>query len=397
LVLSDKTACDAALSVGSYLHAFTKPGRELFCLRNEAATFKAAQSYAASDAAMCSLLQQHQADSAARVNAHWAEVQRKQRLAASIRKEIERLKTQKAQQESERSYEASYSTRYDQLTRSISSLGSQIYSKEADLRLAEAAPEPVIQPLPSATCLAQQWLFFLHMPQLLQHLARASFTAQQLLLPDSLPAGAVERLQVTDLHMYSLAEHCNVYQRVGTYNKTPACIKQGSDGPAGVVLLRSSSPEPPSTRHSEWNGVRFNPKHIDSFSSSSCGVWWPDQLTLSMGWLGSSCAADRLPCDGFINPFAAVPRHLVVEGFTEQLADHNESAAALQWAMPQYGKVAATAADRGNLGVCKQDAGECSTWSTHVSAFRATHSKIIILRRMKRRNTVGATTMLCWV
>jgi hypothetical protein len=126
------------------------------------------------------------------------------------------------------------------------------------------------------------------------------------------------------------------------------------------LLLRSPSPAPPSRSDNIWNGVRFNPKDIDIFHSNSDGVWWPDQLVLSMGWQGSSCAADRLPSSGFFNPFAAVPNSLVVEGFTEQLGEHDDAAAVLQWAMPQYGSVAATAAERGNLGPCRQEAGASS-------------------------------------
>ena len=89
--------------------------------------------------------------------------------------------------------------------------------------------------------------------------------------------------------------------------------------------------------------------NVDAYTSPSDGVWHPDQLALRLSWSGSGHAADS-PA-GWLDPFASLPSRLVVEGFTEQLPS---SAAALQWAMPQYGSGAATAADRGNLALARQ-------------------------------------------
>jgi hypothetical protein len=359
LLLSDKAAVDAALSVGSYLKQFSKPGNELFSLRNQAASFKAAEQYAGQDAEMCKLLQQHQADCAARVAAHWREVQRKKAVTASIRSELQRLDAELSQLKRDRDsayneYPKGRSDRYYELNSQHSSINNLIGQKKRALAEALTAPDAVIQPIPSSEAKARQWLFFLHMPQLLQHLARASCLSQQLLLPDAVPGDTVA---VTTLETYSLVTHRNECAKVATYHASSSSLQAARDGPDGSVLLRSGSPQPPSPTHSIWNNIRFNPENIDGFYSSSNGVWWPDRLSLQMGWQGSSCAADRLPCDGFFDPFAAVPSRLVVEAFTEQLGEHDESAAALQWAMPQYGSVAATAADRGNLGVCRQEEG----------------------------------------
>lgn len=88
---------------------------------------------------------------------------------------------------------------------------------------------------------------------------------------------------------------------------------------------------------------------VDSYHAASDGVWHPDGLLPRMAWQGSG-VADAIA--GWFNPWGSVPASSVVEGFTEQLLG---KAAALQWAMPQYGSGSATAADRGNLPIAQQD------------------------------------------
>jgi hypothetical protein len=96
-------------------------------------------------------------------------------------------------------------------------------------------------------------------------------------------------------------------------------------------------------------------KSVDQYGSQFDGVFYPDGLQLRLGWQGCGSAADApLEDIGWFDPFANVPNKLVVEHFTEQLpaADGAEE---LQWAMPQYGSGAATAADRGNWAIALQD------------------------------------------
>jgi hypothetical protein len=96
------------------------------------------------------------------------------------------------------------------------------------------------------------------------------------------------------------------------------------------------------------------PKHIDSFYTSSDGIWYPDHLGLNMGWQGSGASADAalsLP-PSFFNPFLPVDPHLVVLASTEKL---QAAEAPLQWAMHQEGSRRATPADRGNLGIAQQN------------------------------------------
>lgn len=88
---------------------------------------------------------------------------------------------------------------------------------------------------------------------------------------------------------------------------------------------------------------------VDNYRSQWNGIWHPDSLQLELGWQGSGVADGDFTF--WFNPFAPVPHPLVVDSFTEQLPD---DAAALQWAMPQYG-FKGTSADRSGQPVAKQD------------------------------------------
>ena len=50
-----------------------------------------------------------------------------------------------------------------------------------------------------------------------------------------------------------------------------------------------------------------SPKLVDEMRVSSQGVWHPDALGLSMGWLGGGFGLDTSPC--YFNPFNPVARH----------------------------------------------------------------------------------------
>jgi hypothetical protein len=118
---------------------------------------------------------------------------------------------------------------------------------------------------------------------------------------------------------------------------------------------RSSRAGPQRLRSTHGVAWQVRLANVDQYHSKEDGVWYPDGLQLRLGWQGSGSAADAPLGDiGWFNPFAAVPSKLVVEHFTEQLpaADGAEE---LQWAMPQYGSGAATAADRGNWAIALQD------------------------------------------
>ena len=190
-------------------------------------------------------------------------------------------------------------------------------------------PEAVIQPLPQSPAIALRWLFFLHMPPLFRALSRATFLAQQLLLPPDVDLPPVDWKS-------RLASHYNAHQASAYAAVEP---RQGHDG--AVLLVSSDAAIEP---------TRVGPSHVNSYTTPQHGVWHPDGMRLGMGWQGSGSKADAWTCA--FDPFLPVTRQATVDAFTEQLP---EEAIELQWAMPQYG-TAATPADRGNLAIATQDA-----------------------------------------
>ncbi|KAG2501267.1 hypothetical protein HYH03_001073 [Edaphochlamys debaryana] len=95
LVLSDRAAVDAALAVAAHLQRWTKPGREVFSLRDGgSATFQLAREVAGSS--LQHLWEQEQADATARRDEHWAEVKRKQAEAKQLRDELSQLQAEGA-------------------------------------------------------------------------------------------------------------------------------------------------------------------------------------------------------------------------------------------------------------------------------------------------------------
>ncbi len=90
---------DAALGVAAYLRArASPPSRQLFALRDPGGTgtFEFAAQFAAGDEALAALQAAEGRDAQARVDAHWAEVRRKQALAAQLRATLSRLRVELA-------------------------------------------------------------------------------------------------------------------------------------------------------------------------------------------------------------------------------------------------------------------------------------------------------------
>ena len=109
---------------------------------------------------------------------------------------------------------------------------------------------------------------------------------------------------------------------------------------------------PPPLLHSQ--GKLKHGSTVDAYSSPCHGVWHPDQLTPRLAWAGSGGHGDGPFAGVWSNPWATVPKAMVVRAFTEQLPAEG-GAANLQWAMPQFGSRAATASERGSLAVACQD------------------------------------------
>ena len=352
LTLSDKLGTDAALGVATYLKQWrSHPGGEVFSLRdNGSATFQMATEYSARNAKLNDCLTLELRDAKARVDAHWAEVQRKQSEARTLRTQLAHARAKVSQREAEKeaarvSYQlrpsnASTIRRFDDACHYLSSAEGEVRALEIKLKAAEQSPQPVIQPLPKDNGRAQCTLFFLHMPRHFRHLSRLSFLGQQLLLP--VPPGDQQRghlIQVAGLNA-SLHGHHGIYRR-DTWCPSPTAPGGATEGAVGL-MTKGSVPEQKD----------IGSRHVDYLNSPSDGVWYPDSLHPAMSWKGGGKNVDHKLGGVFFNPFASLPNGMVVDYFTEPLdKDYSQ----LQWAMPQYGSVKEISSTRGNEALARQD------------------------------------------
>jgi transposase-like protein len=336
LVLSDRQAVDTALAVAAYLQQQHKPGKEMFSMRDQGkATCEMAQQYAAADGLLQLLLAQEQKAAAERVDAHWRKVVEKQAEAQAVRVQLEA-----AREEHRRLCEAWQAAPHGNSRREQSQKDvarNKVIGLERQVAFAEAPPPPVIQPLPAAVAAAGQWLFFLHMPRQLRVLSRATFLAQQLLLPRPLGAAALQLVAISKLACKTSIVRCYNSMQHGTY--TVRSTRSGSDG---AVSLHSPDQLP------EEQAIQL--QHIDQYTDAKHGVWHPDGWQLQLGWKGSGAKADgawQLPGD-CINPFTEVPAELLEGTFTEQLPEKYKQ---LQWALWQPGAMEQVDPKRSNQGI----------------------------------------------
>ncbi len=197
LVLGDRAAVDAALGVCAYLQRAAVPGRQLlFSLADGGAGTSAfALEFATECGRLRGIWAREAEDAEARKQGHWAEVLRRKERADELRAQRQQLSAEiDSLEEEEKEHERLYRTtsypkdkihekRMWSARHKLKELKSERWEAASELEEVMRAPAPVLQPLPSREGDALTWLFFLHMPPLLRHLSRASFLAQQALLP----------------------------------------------------------------------------------------------------------------------------------------------------------------------------------------------------------------------
>ncbi len=236
--------------------------------------------------------------------------------------------------------------------RQVQSNRSQGYAAKLRLSEAEAAPQPVIQPLLDTTTCRDDglaWLFFRHMAPLQRRLSPTPFLTQQMLLP---------RL---------CSDHPDVVRALATPS---ACAPPSPPTSTPTATAGTTTPH----QHSATTGQRARfcaaptavprtPKtSAQSTSTTSicprtaCG-------TLAGAWRGGRAPAARQRrgwgSDCF-NPWALSSfQHdrLVTDRVTERRGNGEGSrgAVALQWALPLYGSgVEDTDQERGNVGIVRQ-------------------------------------------
>lgn len=200
LSLSDCHAHGAFDAVTAYLRRRTSNGgmgRPVFSHRSSDATASFAEKVGRASPIITAAWRTEQANAAGRVQVHWDEVQRKQALARQLRARLatERIEMHSAQSQRNAAPYASSPSQYtsvandsqwyenQRLDAVLQSRCSTVASTEAALKAAEAAPEPVIQPLPADDASAYAVLCFMYMPPPLRSLANLSFVAQLAFAP----------------------------------------------------------------------------------------------------------------------------------------------------------------------------------------------------------------------
>jgi hypothetical protein len=411
LVLPDRLAVDAACAVSAYVLQHSMPDSKLYSLHDAGkSTLSFAYEYASQCSYLTGVLQHEQQQAKERKDKRYAVVMQQQQLAVqlrataadlqrqinSLRPDITDLQAQQsslAQQLANVRWKLKKPSRYEgedvyglraqrdgwhtqklnvdsqlyQLQQQQSSLQSQLYSTNTQLKQAEVAPAAIIQPLPHDSRTALQWLFLLHTPTVLRCLGRCSFLAQQLLLPLPCSPEVSAAMQLHGLAT-NLADHYNSHQHSSYHT-----VQHKYTAFKALVTFWSLS-APPKLQD-------VGPNHVDSITSAEVGVWYPDSLAPAMAWSGTGTAADsslRLP-SGLFNPFVQVSQQLIAENFTERLP---ASCSSLQWAMLQLGSRAATPADRGNQGIARQD--EKPSWLTKPGYLALTSLRAYPLSQLQR-------------
>jgi hypothetical protein len=373
LVLAEKRAIDVMLRVHAYLVKHTLASREVFSLRCEALTYIFAEQISRGDENICRIWQEEQNDAARRVEAHWAEVRRKQQLAAKLRIEIQECRSQLSSFQSElnivvgwmrklnearqRLQEASTSrTRYAAtgllsnaqqavdaarpeatVRADVTNTTRTLQSKEQALADAEKPPPSVYQPLPEADSLAYQALFFLYMPPMLRSLSRMSFLAQQMLVPWPLVVQGrwdIKALCEVPNFQTSWAEYYTSKQLHNQTYHTPATERVGTDGSV-LMLSRGTIPQE----------LQISGSHVDRLTQPSCGVWHPDKLGFGMAWKTTGL---KIGEGSLLDPFALVPDHHTVDYFTARLPASEEK---FSWCLQMPTDISL---ERGNSAIALQ-------------------------------------------
>ena len=354
LVLSNKHAIDTVKSVSLFLK---ERGTDdpLFLLNNDAPSFRFAETY--SKRYLQPIWDEEKSYAFEREKSHWDEVSSRQKLASDIRLKIRNLENElsnakikkrdvKRDHEKSSNRDQSLSSQLGNLTKEIASLRSEIKTGNNELRNVLKAPKPVIQPLPKNQSDAMKVLFFLHMPELFQHLSCLSMSAAQSLIPkpwniDVMTAdgkkrkyNVFEKLHVEESEV-SWLEHYDKYQS-GSYDFSWN-IRFLEECHVFLRMYRGADRVP----------NQIGPTCVDDFSSISDGVWYP-MASFRISWIGGSKSFDQNNGKEF-NPFIR-EKDCVVSYFTEKLPtppDYDR----LQWCLIQSGS---STNSRGNKPISDQ-------------------------------------------
>ena len=261
----------------------------------------------------------------ARLEVHWAEVQRKQKRIADLSREVRQLEARELAADAEAAGYPYHHYLAHAARSESEDFRRRINSKSKEIERERPPPPPVLQPLPAARNQAMPVIFFLKMPRRFQALSRYSFMAQQMLLPGeskiTIPAADQGRAVAEQSIDISTPIH-----REGPTTAWHAYYTSGSSGhgrtaESPLVSLGANVEVP----------RQIGGKDVTTYHSPNDGVWHPDTFDACLFWTGGARDAFALDSRGaYFNPFAPLPVAAVARWYTETLpADRR----AMQWAM----------------------------------------------------------------
>ena len=316
LVLPTKAEGDAVLAVAAYLKK-VGTGSPMFSLESEESTFNLGRKFADQSSELISVWEQEVVDANFRVRRHWKEVQRKQELAAQLRRDIASLEAELANVQGllvpkqlelaehikkERRASARHATShevhaYDSGAHSVcrreeSGLVSQesvfeyqLSSMKSQLESALRAPPPVLQPLPEKKRNAMPILFFLYMPKIFKQTSYYCLLSQQLLFPDNWKNAWSGHEGTAQLDIFGrVTRDPRVYSQelswTQYYNSkqscqyhAPAVGRSGTD--TDLPLFATNGKAIPR---------KVGNSSVDHYFSDREGVWYPDSMRPRFAW-----------------------------------------------------------------------------------------------------------------
>ena len=306
LLLQDSAHIKVMKRVAKFLRRHRVDGMDIFSTRSEqkwnSPTFLLGARFGKTH--LNEIWQKESKDAADRVAKHWNEVLRKQALAKRLRIELKGLEMRLAEaREEAASNDRKY--RYNDwravdAREALDEIEALVNSKQNEIKKAEEAPPPVVQPLPNNEDKALKVLFFLYMSKEFQHLSRLSFTAQQLLVPSpwTTRCGGPDGIDEVDVfQLVAVKEekiewnaHYNGYQKCIYHS--PSESHQGTSQSVDISMYTGT----PDTND-------IGPRHVDLFSNCAQGVWYPDESNIRMMWCGGHYSWDKRESGKELNPF----------------------------------------------------------------------------------------------
>ena len=344
LVLSERTAIDAARNVAAYLRANRPSGcSSVFSLRANDHTFELSRRHSEGSSSIRHVWDVEQQAAAKRQQDHWQEVLWKQEKLRLLDRELSELEAHHRDQQAifDSTRPISHRTSTEQNQRrnraqaQLASLSQQIQWKNSEIKSTAVPPPGILQPLAASRDKAMAVLFWYHMPADYQVLSRLCFTAQQMLLPKA------SQVTVSDDEQVNIgAKIASAAPATGLRDYYLSQSTTRSFSAVDTKVLLGS--------HGRVVSGNWYPSNVRQFTNANDGIWHPDSLLPIMSWTGGSCSLDSR--GGHFDPFRLMPPAVLVHKFTVTLGSGAEQ---LQWAAEQHGSESKP--ERGNKPEAVQD------------------------------------------